>query len=122
MKRLWAALAMAVVIAAIIISGLFFIKKYSKEVNISLKTAAAAAQSGDMRSAAKLCEIAEDEWVKAEKVLRIFVNANELSDIGLTITALPEFAANDEKGELLAGIKTAQIQLIHLSNTEATAQ
>ena len=31
MKRLWAALAMAVVIAAIIISGLFFIKKYSKE-------------------------------------------------------------------------------------------
>ena len=84
MKRLWAALAMAVVIAAIIISGLFFIKKYSKEVNITLKTAAAAAQSGDMRSAAKLCEIAEDEWVKAEKVLRIFVNANELSDIGLS--------------------------------------
>lgn len=122
MKRLWAALAMAVVIAATIISGLLFVKKYSKEVNDSLKIAAAAANAGNMQTAAKLCSKAEDEWVNAEKVLRIFVNANELSNIGLTITALPEYAKNDEKAELLAGIKTAQTQLIHLSNTEATAQ
>lgn len=122
MKRLWAALAMAVVIAAIIICGLFFIKKYSAEVNATLKFAAAAANADDMQTAAKLCERAEDEWVNAEKVLRIFVNANELSDIGLTVTALSEYAKNDEKAELLVGIKTAQIQLIHLSNTEATAQ
>ncbi|MGN0114503.1 MAG: DUF4363 family protein [Acutalibacteraceae bacterium] len=122
MKRLWAALIMAIVIAAIIICGLFFIKKYSKEVNDTLKYAAEAANADDMQTAAMLCENAEDKWVNAEKVLRIFVNANELSEIGLTITTLPEYAKNDEKAELLAGIKTAQVQLIHLSNTEATAQ
>ena len=122
MKRLWAALIMAVIIAAIIFCGLFFIKKYSKELNDTLKYAAAAANADDMQTAARLCENAEDKWVSAEKVLRIFVNANELSDIGLTITTLPEYAKCDEKAELLAGIKTAQIQLIHLSNTEATAQ
>lgn len=122
MKRLWAALAMAAVIAAIIISGLFFIKKYSADVSNTLKSAAEAVKSDDMQTALSLLNSAEEKWVKAEKILRIYVNANELSDIGLTVAALPEYAKNNAKAELFAGIKTAQVQLIHLSNTEATAQ
>lgn len=119
MKRLIAVPIMTAVLIAIIACGLVCIKHYSKQVDSFLQKAQTCAENDDMKSAKALCGYAENEWVKGEKIMRLFVNANDLSDIGLTLTTLPHYAADDSKEEFLAQMSIVRVQLIHLSKSEA---
>ena len=119
MKRAWLSLVMIGIIAIIITTGTRCIKHYSSVIDTHLNNARMYAEKSDMINAQKECINAENEWKKAEKVLRLFVNANDVSNIGLTITTLAHFAKADEEGELLAQISSAKVQLIHLQNVES---
>lgn len=119
MKRLIAVPLMTAVIIVIIASGLICIKHYSGQVDEFLQKAQTCAENDDMKSAKELCKYAESEWVKGEKWMRLFVNSNDLSDIGLTLTTLPHYAQEDSKEEFLAQMSIVRVQLIHLSKSEA---
>lgn len=122
MKRLWAAAAMALIIAAIIISGVTYINKYTRSVDNMLSEAYRSADSGDFKKAAALCRSAEKEWVRAERTLRWFVNTGELSEIGLSVASLAPYADKAEAAELLSQINITRVRLIHMSKMEAMAE
>ena len=119
MKRLIAVPIMTVVLIAVIASGLICIKHYSKQTDSFLQKAQTCAENDDMKSAKTLCEYAENEWVKGEKYMRLFVNSNDLSDIGLGLSELAPLAESESKEEFLSHINVVRVQLIHLSKAEA---
>lgn len=121
MKRLWIAALFALIITLIIVTGVYCIDSASNKVDSHLKSAVEYVTKNDMKSAENECKIAENEWAKSEKALRLFINADEVASIGLTITTLQSFAKYDEPAELLAQISVARIQLIHMSNMEVSA-
>lgn len=119
MKRLWFAAILTILIIAITATGVVSLKKYSKSVDDELNLALAAVNIGDMKTALRYCKSTENEWVKAEKVLKWFINANDVGQIGVNIAMLPPLAKNDEPAELASQIMAIKVQLMHISHMES---
>lgn len=119
MKRLWFAAILTILIIAITATGIVCLKKYSKSVDDELNLALAAVNIGDMKTALRYCKSTENEWVKAEKVLKWFINANDVGQIGVNIAMLPPLAKNDEPAELASQIMAIKVQLMHISHMES---
>ena len=119
MKRLWFAAILTILIIAITATGVVSLKKYSKSVDDELNLALAAVNIGDMNTALRYCKSTENEWVKAEKVLKWFINANDVGQIGVNIAMLPPLAKNDEPAELASQIMAIKVQLMHISHMES---
>lgn len=119
MKRLWIALALFILTAAIILTGILTVQKYSKELIQKLDLIKQTVINKDFEKAAQLCKQAESKWIKAERKLYLFVDHSEISEIGLTIAKLEPLLISKDFASFFAELKIAQIQLLHIAQMES---
>lgn len=118
MKRLYFALAVAIVMAGIILTGTFTVKNAYYEMNTIFRRIEVKAENEEFDKALVLCEEAEKKWVKYEKELSIFVNHEEVCNIGVSLSAMKPLIEYKEKAEFFSEINKARTSLTHLASLE----
>ncbi len=118
MKRLYFAIILAVLLISIVSLGTYFITSASENMNKLFDEIEYYAQKEEVEEITRLCEKAENEWVKYEKKLTYFVDHSDISKIGEDIAALTPFAKNFEKAEFFSQLESVRIKLAHLEKME----
>lgn len=118
MKRLFAAFAFILLLAGITATGIYFVNDYTGQMDDLLIEAEDAARAGDTHTAISFCQQAEAYWVKAEKVLSLFINHSDVSQVGQSCTRLAPLIEEGETGEFFASVRTIRVQLIHIASME----
>ena len=117
MKRLIAVSILFLVIAAVCITGIVVINHTYKETSSRLENAAQEFQQGNYEKAAELAAELENEWIKSERILSLFVDHSSIDEIGISIARL-EPAARNQNDIFLEECKLAKIQLLHIREDE----
>lgn len=118
MKRLYFAFGIALILAGIILSGTFTVKNAYYEMNSLLDEIEFEAENENYINALKIFEEAEEKWIEFEKQLSVFVNHEEVCNIGVSLSALKPLIKYGEKAELLSEINQARVSLTHLASLE----
>ena len=118
MKRLWVALGLAVFILAIYVTGILTLNSYKKDALSALESAQKSAENGNLADAEKYAQKAEKIWIDAENILSIFVNHNDLSEVGLSVAKLEPLIKAKEVGNFSAECRRSIVALIHIYNSE----
>ena len=118
MKRLWAALVLGIIMASFFVLGMISLKKYGDMAIDLLGQAAAAADHGNLEEAARISDELEQEWIKAEKRLSIFLNRSYLFEIGADISQLKPKIQDGETGEFKALCRSIEVKIMHIRNME----
>lgn len=118
MKRMLFGVAILLVIGLIVGLGSFTVYKTDKKMNAIFEKIESHANNNQIKATIRLCDMAEKEWIKNEKTLSLFVNHQEVCDIGVSISALAPLIKHNEKAEFFSELNKAKTQLTHLSNME----
>jgi hypothetical protein len=116
-KRLWAALCAAVLLAAICVSGVYITRARLTGALSSISEIKTAVKQSE-KEAYKLAKAFDKKWSEDEKILALFINSKSLSDVGVSISKIAPLSRVDDKGEFYAELTAARIQIIHLLNCE----
>lgn len=118
MKRLYFALGVAIIMAGIIVTGTFTVKNAYTEMNTLFDEMETEAENENYSKALQICERAEKKWIEYEKQLSVFVNHEEVCNIGVSLSAIKPLIKHGEKAELLSEINQARVSLTHLASLE----
>ena len=118
MQRLWAALVLGLLITSLCVLGLTSLKKYGELTIGLLGQAEAAVDQGDIEAAIRLSEELEQQWIKAEKRLSVYMNRTQLFEIGADISQLKPKILADEIGEFKSLCRYIEVKIEHIRNME----
>lgn len=118
MRRLTTALVLILLLGGICVTGIWTIDHNYEKITGLLDQAVDCYESGEMDKAVALAVDLEQQWVKAERYLSLFVNHDTVDEVGASIAKLEPLALSDDKADYLAACKTAHLQLLHIRANE----
>lgn len=119
MKRLVIACCLAVLIIASCITENLVISHQYKKLDTMLRTASQQCLDNDLEDARDTAADLEKYWdEKAESVLSLFVNHDDVDQIGFSIAKLEPSIISDGSLEFVTECKTASTFLKHIKEDE----
>ena len=119
MRRLYAAAALAVLVAVVCWWGIRTLQRDTAQMFGILDIAQTAMTEDDVISAREEAEMLEKTWTQAESRLAVFCHHKLIEDIGVVLAGLPSLAESATRAEFLAECSRARILLLHLREDEA---
>ena len=96
MKRLWAAVAILVVVTGLCWWGVHTTIELSNELSDTLQKPRTASEHGDFDRAAGFSNHEAEHWRKFQKTLSSFSQHTRVEAIGLSLPSLSQLLAHDE--------------------------
>ena len=118
MKRLWAAMAILVVVTGLCWWGVHTTIELSNELSTTLQEARNAAEQGDFERAADLSNQAEENWRKFHKTLSTFIQHTRLEAIDLSLASLSPLIEHGAVDEFSSECARAAAQIASLQEAE----
>ncbi len=118
MNRLITVAVLMTIVVAICIVGYCVVSGLGDSVGPLLEQADYAASTGDIEAARELSCKAEEEFVKREKWVSIFIYHELVEELGVQLSALPDFAEEESQEEFLSAINSAIVMLGHVVSDE----
>lgn len=116
MKRLIVSLVIIVVLGGFCYLGNYLTQKTYDKVLKTVENSEEYMQKDEEALAKSDAKRAEEQWVKSEKYLAIFINHDLIDEVGLKLSQLEPFATRDTKEEFFAAVKSVKTALIHMRN------
>lgn len=117
MKRLIFALFLLILIITICILGRLYINKNINELEAALEELITAFTQNNFTSAEDLSNKLEQDWVKKEEKLSVFVNKSTIEEIGLTVARIKS-CAKHQNADFLTECESLSVLLAHVKNDE----
>ena len=118
MNRLWAAVAILVVVTGLCWWGVHTTIELSNELSGTLQEARNAAEQGDFERAAGLSNQAEENWRKFHKTLSTFIQHTRLEAIDLSLASLSPLIEHGAVDEFSSECARAAAQIASLQEAE----
>lgn len=118
MGRIITVVVLLCVIVAICITGYCVVDGLEKSVGELLEQAGEAAFGGDIQGAYEYSTKAEQEFVKREDLVSVFIYHELVEELGVQIAELPDFAHEDSVEEFMSALKGAKVMLGHVTSDE----
>lgn len=118
MRRLTTALVLILLLGGICVTGIWTVNHHYEKIDRLLDQAVDCYEQGDMERAAALAVDIENQWVKSERYLSLFVNHDTVDEVGVSISKLEPLALSGDKADYLAACKNAHLQLLHIRENE----
>ena len=116
MKRLVVSLIIILILGGLSCLGNLLTKNEYKKINESLNLVQEYIKKEDFESSKKIAEELEENWLKSEKKLAIFINHQLLEEVGLKLSVINPLCEKDSKTDCAAAIKEAKTALVHMKN------
>lgn len=116
MKRLIASIVIILMLGGLSILGNVLTQNQYKKIDESLNLTQKFIETDNFEEAKKVTKETEENWLKAERRLAVFINHQLLDEVGLKLTVIYPFCEADTKAECAAAIKEAKIALVHMKN------
>lgn len=118
MKRIWAAVAILVVVSGLCWWGVHTTIELSDVLSNALQEARSAAEQGDFARAAGLSNQAEERWREFHKVLSTFIQHARLEAIDLSLASLSPLIEHGAVDEFTSECARAAAQIASLREAE----
>ena len=118
MKRIWAAIAISIILTVVSIIGTGTTKKICSKTSETISAAKTAQESGDTQKALKLSETAAYDWHEQHNTLCIYMPHAKLEAIEHTIAGLPMLCKYGAQDQFMSDCDKSLEQLSYLTESE----
>lgn len=118
MKRLWAAVAIAVALLISCFWGIHTISDYTDTMSSSLDSLSAYMDAGDRENAIRLSKELDKQWHHMHNVLSTYTSHNNLEQIDQTLAVITASVANNDQNAFQQEYSRAKAQIFHLQDIE----
>lgn len=118
MKRMWAALALALFTVCLGVLGITHTRNVTSRMIQTISAAKSAGEAGDDAAAYVISRQAAEDWKNAHRILCLYMVHSRLEAIDQTLAALPELCLGDETREFLSQCDCGILQIDYLNESE----
>lgn len=118
MNRIWAAVAIAVIITLFCTVGIFTAAKSTSEILSSLEEMKQSADAGETEKAVEQNEKLLREWKDRSRILSTYIPHSHLDCVSQSIASLSPLLVYGDRGEFESEYRKAQLQIEFVLHAE----
>lgn len=118
MRRLYVALGVLALIAAIVTTGFIINTRTAESILEQLNSAYNSAESGDIEKARKIFREAKKEWSDNVEIMLLFISHGRIDRIDEAFDSAETYLKNDDIIMFLAECSTARLLTEHFIDVE----